>query len=228
MRNAKPLKKLKDMPFTLRPRERLKSLGVEGLSNVELISIILGSGSASHSVLNISAEILEKFSLKQLSQASIAKLAKISGLGQISAGKILASLELGKRASQPTPLERISTPQDVLREVSSLKTKNKEYAVALYLNGRQELIHKQVVSIGSTNFNYLEPRDVFGPALNLPAPYIILAHNHPSGNPEASQDDRHVTKRVQESGKLLGIELIDHIVVGKNGYYSFREAGGVV
>lgn len=225
MVNVKIQKFIKDLPNTARPRERLQNMGVEGLSTVELIALVLGSGSSSGSVLKTASELHKKFSLQSLGKISQKDLTSISGIGPINAGKIQASIELGKRSLEPTPLEKINSPRAVLQAVGHIRHKKREFAVALYLNGRQELIHKQTISIGGVNFNYLEARDIFGPAMNLPSPYVVLVHNHPSGNTQASNADHEVTHKLLEAGQLLGIQLTDHLIVSNNSYFSFREAG---
>lgn len=225
MRNAKPQNSIKDLPLVSRPRERLQNMGVEGLTTIELVAILLGSGTSQNSVLQTAQNLIKKFSLQNLKNASLQKLTCIPGLGTVGAGKILAALELGKRSLEPPPLAKLNSPQSVLQVVKPIRHKKREYALALYLNGRQELIHKQTISIGGVNFNYLEARDIFSPALSLPSPSLILVHNHPSGNPTASEADHRVTHRLSQAGKLLGIELTDHIIVTQNNYFSFREAG---
>jgi len=215
--------KIKDFPRIKRPRERLAAVGIQNLTKVELLAIILSSGTKHGNVLSLARKILKTFPLKELSGIQISDLTKIKGVGQVKAGKILASLELGGRAVGGS-VKQLLTPQDVLGEVDDIKSKNREYLVALYLNARHNLLKKQTISIGNLNQSFLEPRDVFAPALILPCSFIILAHNHPSGDSSPSMDDKTLTKHLFKAGELLGIKLVDHIIVSKNDYFSFKEA----
>ncbi len=215
---------VRDLPKTKRPRERLSLLGVTNLTAAELLAIILGSGTKKQNVLNLAKKFLHKFPLKDLAKVQISDLARIEGVGRIQASKILASLELGRRATEGFPAKRLMTPEDVLREVDDIRDKSREYLIALYLNARRELVKKQAITIGSLNQNIVEPRDVFNEALILPCAFVILVHNHPSGNPNPSEDDKIVSKKLAAAGQLLGISIIDHIIVAKKEYFSFREA----
>lgn len=215
---------VRDLPKTKQPRERLVLLGVANLTAIELLAIILGSGTKKQNVLNLAKKILHKFPLKDLVSTKISDLARIEGVGRVQASKILASLELGRRAIEGFPTKRLLTPEDVLREVDDIRDKSREYLIALYLNARRELIKKQAITIGGLNQNIVEPRDVFNEALTLPCAFVILVHNHPSGDPSPSEDDKTVSKKLAAAGQLLGISIIDHIIVAKKEYFSFREA----
>jgi len=218
-------KHIKHLPARDRPRERLKILGIEGLTTVELLVLIIGSGSVNHPLLGTCVRLLKIYPPQKLSNISLSELTKLPGIGDIGASKILASIELGKRISHPPDLITMDNPTKVVQMVNEIRNKKREYAVALYLNGRQELIKKQTISIGGLNFNMLEARDLFGPALGLPCAFVILVHNHPSGNTVASDNDIVVTERLRQAGLLLGVQLLDHIIVGGHGYFSFREGG---
>ncbi len=224
MANAKRRKKIRDFPRSKRPRERLLAIGVSNLTAVELLAIILGFGTRQANVVNLARKILKKFPLKELMRTRISDLVSIKGVGKIQAGKILASLELGRRAIEEYPAKRLFTPEDAVREVDDIRTKSREYLVALYLNARHELVKKQTITIGGLNKNLAEPRDVFGQALTLPCAFIILVHNHPSADPTPSEDDKVFTKNLVKAGKLLGVKLVDHIIVCPKDYFSFREA----
>lgn len=221
---AKKRKTIRDFPKSKRPRERLFSLGVANLTTVELLAIILGSGTKKRNVLRLAKEIVKAIPIRNLPHAHISDLTKIKGIGPVQAGKILASLELGRRALEEMPAKRILTPNDVVREVDDITKKTREYLIALYLNARHELIKKQTITIGNLNQNIVDPRDVFAQALSLPCAYVILVHNHPSGDPKPSQDDKRLTKVLVKAGRILGVNLIDHIIVSKRDYFSFREA----
>src|SRR5258706_1786329 len=215
---------IKDRPKTARPRERLDALGISNLTEVELLAIILSSGTKKKNVVSVAKEVLKKFPLRALLTISLSELAKVDGIGKVKGGKILAGIELGKRALSTTSFHQVLTPKEVLHEVKDICTKSQEHLLALYLNARHELLQKQTISVGSLNQAIIEPRDIFSYALLLPSPFIILVHNHPSGDPTASEADIRFTKRLVEAGNLLGIKIIDHIVVTAKDYSSFREA----
>jgi len=216
--------KISQLPKYSRPREKLSIFGPSNLTEIELIALILGSGSQTANVLTQAKQLLKRFgSLTNLSQAKISTLTKQKGIGQIQAGKLIASLELANRlyCSQQLPL--ITKPQTVIQQVSEITHKRQEYLLALYLNARHQLINKQTLAIGSLNQLVLEPREVFALALQLPCSEIILVHNHPSGDPTPSPDDLKFTTRILKAGQLLGINLIDHLIVAQEKYSSMRE-----
>lgn len=213
-----------DTPKTKRPRERLLALGVHNLTELELIALLLSSGTKKKSVLLVARDILKNFALSDLPSATLLDLAKISGVGAVKAGKILAGIELGRRCLFEKSLHRLVTPNDVSNEVKDITTKSQEYLVALYLNARHELLQKQTVSVGGLNQAIIEPRDIFSYALILPSPFIILAHNHPSGEITPSKDDIKFTQKIIDAGELLGITIVDHIIVTAKDYYSFKES----
>ena len=224
MVNAKRKKRIRDLPRSKRPREKLSTVGVENLTAVELLAIILGSGTKRTNVINLAKKILKKFPPKELIHVKTLDLISIKGIGKVQAGKILASLELGRRAMGESPGKRLLVPEDAVREVDEIRIKSREYLIALYLNARYELIKKQVITIGRLNKNLVEARDVFGPALVNLCAFVILVHNHPSNDPTPSKDDKIFTKHIIKAGGLLGITLTDHIIVSKKDYFSFREA----
>ncbi len=215
---------IKDLPKTQQPRERLDTLGVSNLTEAELLAILLSSGTKKKNVLSVAKQVLNQFPLKGLLSTTLKDLAKVDGIGKVKAGKILAGIELGKRALGSTSLHLVLTPKEVLHEVKDICTKSQEHLIALYLNARHELLQKQTISIGSLNQAVIEPRDIFSYALLLPSPFIILVHNHPSGDATASDADIRFTKRLVEAGNLLGIKIIDHIIVTAKDYSSFKEA----
>jgi len=214
---------IRDLAKTKQPRERLSSFGVENLDEAELLAILLSSGTREKNVLNLAREILKKFPLRTLRTYSIKELVQIDGIGPVKAGKILAAIELGKRSLGTQSLHQLLVPPDVVREVKDITNKSQEHLLALYLNARHELIQKQIICIGTLNQVIIEPRDIFSYALLLPSPLIILVHNHPSGDPTPSDPDISFTKRLVDAGKLLGIKIVDHIIVTKDNYASFRE-----
>lgn len=220
---------IKDVPKEDRPRERLLSLGANHLSNQELLAILLGSGTKDESVMTLANRVLMHFEgLKLLKDATFEELTAIKGIGNAKGVLILSALELGKRLSQYRPSERyvIRSPEDgadyIMEELRNL---NQEHFVVLFLNTKNQIIHRQTIFIGSLNASIVHPREVFREAVKRSAASIIVAHNHPSGDPTPSQEDIHVTKRLQESGKMIGIELLDHLIIGDHKFVSLKEKG---
>lgn len=217
--------KIKNLANHEMPREKLIEKGVSGLRNSELMAILLRTGVEGKDVLQVSKEILQKFPTKKLLSLDFENLSKIKGIGPAKACLLLAAFELTKRALEveDNNLPTINSAKDAVAQLQELRTAKKEHFVALYLNARNQLIHKEVISIGTLNASLIHPREVFKPAIENLVASIIIAHNHPSGDAEPSNDDLEVTKRLQEAGKILGIEVIDHVIVTKNAYYSFKE-----
>lgn len=200
-------------------------MGVSNLSDIELLAVILGSGTKKQNVINLSKKILKSYSLKELADISESKLAKVPGIGPVRAAKIIASLELGKRSVGLEMAISIDSPKSAISQLTDIRSKSREYLIGLYLNARNELIQRQVLTIGTLNQNVIEPRDVFSHALTSPCAAIILAHNHPSGDPKPSSDDKKFTDKMSEGAQLMGVELVDHIIVTSKDYFSFKEAG---
>jgi DNA repair protein RadC len=218
-----------DLPKSERPRERLKQFGPEALSAQELLALIIGRGVSKRSVITIAQELLSRFgNIKAISEATLEELSQIKGIGFAKAAQIKACFELGKRQDLEPELKDfdIKDPQSVIKAIrASIKDKAKEHFKLILLNSRNKIIGISTVSIGSLNASIVHPREVFKDAIMHNANSVILAHNHPSGDPEPSEDDLIITKRLTESGKLLGIEVIDHIIIVKNGFLSFKEKG---
>src|SRR5690625_219707 len=218
---------LKNVPVEERPRERLIKYGESHLSNQEILALLLGSGTRKESVMDLSNRVLMHFEgLKLLSEATIEELTAIKGIGIAKGVSVLAALELGKRVNQYQPEERytVKSPEDgadfVMEEMRSLK---QEHLVALFLNTKNQIIHRQTIFIGSLNASIVHPREIFREAVKRSAASIICAHNHPSGDPTPSQEDIHVTRRLVEAGKIMGIEVLDHLVIGNNCFISLKE-----
>jgi DNA repair protein RadC len=215
-----------DLPVTERPRERLSQLGVEALSTQEIIALILGRGTAGESVTVLAQKLLSTFgNIKNMAAASVEELVKIKGIGPAKAAQIKAAFEIGKRletsAEELNP--QITTPESVIKQIQpSLKGKKKEHFVLLSLDTRNHLINKQTISIGSLDSSIVHPREVFKEALIASAASVIFIHNHPSGDPSPSEDDITLTKRLAESGKILGIAVLDHIIICDNAYISMK------
>ncbi|MGD7007759.1 RadC family protein [Metabacillus sp. 84] len=223
------LLKIRDFPAEERPRERLLNDGPGNLSNQELIAILLRTGSASESVLQLASRLLAHFEgLKLLKDASIEEITSISGIGQAKATQLLASMELGKRILKLSNEERyvIRSPQDGANYVmEEMRFLTQEHFVCLYLNTKNHVIHKHTVFIGSLNASIVHPREVFKEAFRRSAASFICIHNHPSGDPSPSREDIEVTKRLSECGKMIGIELLDHLIIGDRKYISLKEKG---
>ena len=219
-----------DLPKQERPRERLQKLGPEALSSQELLALIIGRGIPKKSVMTIALELLEKFrNVKAIGQATLEELSQIKGIGIAKAAQIKACFELGKREDlDPEDLVPfdIKNPETVVKAIrTSIKDKAKEHFKLILLNSRNRVISISNISTGTLTTSLVHPREVFKEALAHSAASVILAHNHPSGDPEPSEDDLKITKKLVESGKILGIEVIDHIIIAKNNFYSFREKG---
>ena len=217
--------KIKDLPRHEMPREKLIEKGVKNLRDSELMAILLRTGIEGKDVMNVSREILQKFPTKKLLSLDFENLSKIKGIGQSKACLLLAAFELTKRALEveDNNLPTINSAKDAVAQLQELRTAKKEHFIALFLNARNQLIHKETISIGTLNASLIHPREVFEPAVKNLAAQIIVAHNHPSNNPEPSEDDLEITMRLKEAGKILGIEIVDHIIVTKNSFISLKE-----
>ncbi len=218
---------MKDLPEELRPRERLQAAGAAALSNAELLALIIGSGTKRESALMLAQRLLaEKGGLRFLATATFDELCRVEGIGVAKAAQIKAALELGKRlvSLQPEMRPSICSPRDasalVLGEMSHL---DREHFRVILLNTKNQVLGVAPVSVGSLNSSLVHPREVFKEAVRRNAAAIILVHNHPSGDPTPSAEDIEVTKRLVEAGKLLGIEVLDHIIIGECTYASLRE-----
>ena len=216
-------KTIKELPKVERPREKLIQYGPEKLSNSELLAILLRSGTKDENVVELANKILKKFGSNQLPNLNFKDLKNYPGLGPAKTCEIVACFELGKRLLKDKKAEIYLKPRDIWEELKDLRDHRKEHFVIFYLDSRNQEIKREIISVGSLNANLVHPREVFEPAVRNLAAQVILAHNHPSGDPEPSEDDLEITKRLVDSGKILGIEVIDHIIVTKNGFLSFKE-----
>lgn len=218
--------KIKDLPLEERPRERLVRKGPKSLSNAELLAIILRNGSNKENVLELSKRVLNNYNLKSLSRKRINILKKQFGIGEVKACQIIACFELGRRlaAYNEDKYPKISSIRDVVNlvtpEMSNLK---KEYFVGFYLDSRNRVLRKETIFIGSLNATVIHPREIFKIAIAESAAKIILVHNHPSGDPSPSQEDIKITEQLVNSGKIIGIELVEHIIIGANKYVGVIE-----
>jgi DNA (cytosine-5)-methyltransferase 1 len=214
---------IKDIPKVDRPREKLLDKGVNALSKSDLLAILLGSGIKGTNVRELANTIIKKFNTNFL-ELSIKDLTSIKGIGSVKAVQIIASINLVKRFYEENSSDLIiNNYQIVLTITHNLIAKKKEYLVCLYLDSRNKLIKKETLSIGILDKSLIHPREVFTEALRYQASNIILVHNHPSGNPAPSQQDKKVVKNIAEAGNIMGVPLLDFIIVAKNGSYSFFE-----
>lgn len=216
----------KKIPNSDKPRERLVMYGTENLSNEELISIILRTGTKSMSVKEVSLKLLEYIgNIEKLKDISINSLMKIDGIGRTKAIEIKAALELGKRvylnndSLDNLSLNSASLIFDYFKNI--LNDKKQEYFYCVYLDNKGKYINKKCLFIGTINSSIVHPREVFKEAYLNSASSFICVHNHPSGDVTPSKEDKYLTKRLNELGVIHGIKLLDHIIIGKNTYFSF-------
>ena len=215
--------KIKDLPKILRPREKLQRYGPSKLSNSELLAIILRTGKKGENVVEMAEKILRKFGKESLPNINFDDLKKYPGLGVTKTCEILACFELGKRFLKGKKSVLILSPKEVWEELKDIRDNKKEHFVVFYLDSRNQEIKREVILVGLLNANLVHPREVFEPAIRNLTAQIIVAHNHPSGDLEPSEEDLIITKRLVEAGKILGIEVLDHVIVSKEGFLSFKE-----
>lgn len=221
--------KIKDVFEADRPRERLIRQGAESLSNQELLAIILRTGTKEESVLTLANRVLFEFEkLHALKHATLEELTKIKGVGEVKAVQLLATIELSNRLAKKEHDSRytIRSPEDAAKllmpEMSSLQ---QEHFVTLFLNTKNQVMHKQTIFIGSLNASIVHPREIFREAVKRSSACIICAHNHPSGSTAPSSEDIDVTARLKEAGEIIGIELVDHLIIGDQSFLSLKERG---
>jgi len=217
--------KIKSLPKIERPREKLIAKGPQNLKDEELLAILLRTGREGKNVLELAKQVLRKYSKKRLLKLKYEDLTKIKGINSAKACTILAAQELVKRALKigEETLPVIHSTKDVIAQVGYLRNKIREHLVAIYLNARNEMLFRKHVFIGTLDANIAHPREIFAEALRQNAAAIILVHNHPSGDPEPSKADLEITKRIVEAGKILGIDVLDHIIITKTHVFSFKE-----
>lgn len=218
---------VKEMALEERPREKMLTKGEKSLSNAELLAIILRTGTKKQSVLELANYIINKDSqgIRWLNDITIEELCEIDGIGISKAAQIKASLELGIRISSAKPIRyKVTNPWGIYKYyMDSLRYLNKEIFKIILLNTKNEIICDIDISVGTLNMSVVHPREVFREAIKRSSNKIILMHNHPSGNIEPSNEDKNVTSRLVKCGELIGIEVIDHIIIGDGLYYSFKE-----
>jgi DNA repair protein RadC len=217
------MKKIKNIPKFDRPREKMQKKDVKALSNLELLAVLLGSGVKGKDVFEVAKDIL-KLVEKDFENLTLNKLKSVEGIGLAKASQIIAAIEFSKRFLLKEGI-KIRHAEDIVKLVEELKNKKQEYFLTFTLDGANNLIQKRTVFIGTLNQSLVHPREVFADAITDRAAGIIFVHNHPSGNVEPSKEDISITKKLIEAGKIIGINVIDHIIVGKSEFYSFKERG---
>ena len=231
MKSVKSSFTIHDLPISERPRERLQKFGVEKMSVQELLALILGRGIAGESVTVTAQRLLSQFgNIKGIGGASLEELTHVKGIGMAKACQIKAAFELANRLDTPTEFEKqlpvVKTPDEVFSLVkASLKDYKKEHFIVLLLDTRSQLIRSAEISVGSLDTSIVHPREVFKEALAASAASVIFVHNHPSGNPEPSADDVQLTKRLAEAGKMMGVEVLDHVIIGNKKYLRLKREG---
>ncbi|NPD46235.1 DNA repair protein RadC [Lentimicrobium sp. S6] len=213
-----------------RPREKLILKGKASLSNAELIAILIGSGSQKETAVELSKKILSHYdnNLQELSKASVQALCEFSGIGEAKAISIISAMELGRRyrSTEAKIRKKISSSRDAYDAIYSyLADCDYEEFYVILLNRANDIISIQKISEGGTSGTVVDPKKVFKLAINYQASGMILCHNHPSGNMKASQQDKIITKRLKDSGDLIEISILDHIIVGNGNYFSFSDEG---
>ena len=218
---------LKEMALEERPREKMLTKGEKSLSNAELLAIILRTGTKKQSVLELANYIINKDSqgIRWLKDITIQELCEIDGIGLSKAAQIKATLELGIRIASAKPNKyKVTNPWDIYKYyMDSLRYLNKEIFKIILLNTKNEIICDVDISMGTVNMSVVHPREVFIEAIKRNSSKIILMHTHPSGSIEPSKEDKNITSRLVKCGELIGIEVIDHIIIGDGLYYSFKE-----
>ncbi len=219
--------KITDMSAENRPRERLEREGAGVLSTAELLAIILKSGTKKENVLEISHKLLSKYGLEKLSSCSLPELTQEYGIGKAKACQLVALFELYKRVHTPNGNKiTITKAKDIVQLYQAkLQSLPKEQFIAVYLDTKHHIICDQIISIGVLNVAVVHPREVFHGAIKNLAHSLIVIHNHPSGDPSPSAEDREITKRLHKTGEVMGIHFIDHIIIGRNGWWSWKEEG---
>ncbi|SNZ11119.1 RadC family protein [Hydrogenobacter hydrogenophilus] len=218
-------RKLKEIPQELRPREKLRTLGVDALSDEELVAIILGFGTKKDDVLSLSKKIV-RLGWERLKSMSVEEMVKeIEGIGEAKACQIKAIFELSRRIYEPHSHVVINTPEDVYKFLKDKMDNRREHLWALYLSPSNTLVSYETVAIGRMNSVFADPKDVLYGAIKSACHSIILAHSHPMGQPKPSKADLEFTKRIKDACQLLGFELLDHIIITTLSYFSMKEGG---
>lgn len=219
--------KLLEIPTENRPRERFQKFGPAALSDAELLAILLQKGTAEENVIDMSNRLISEYGLAKLPELSLKELQHISGIGPVKSVQIKAIFELNRRISLACNEKvMIKNAKDIFEYASrKLPINDKEQFMVILLNSKNRIIKDEIVSVGTLNASIIHPREIFKSAIKESAHAIIVAHNHPSGDPAPSEEDVIVTNLLVDSGNLLNIKVLDHIILGKKSYYSFAKEG---
>ncbi|MGL4485225.1 MAG: RadC family protein [Anaerovoracaceae bacterium] len=223
--------KIRELPETDRPRERLVKVGAKALNNAELLAILLDTGTRQKTAIGLAEEILASNTvngISRLEDVSLQELQRFQGVGIAKASHIVAAVELGKRISTKATgaKMKLNSTKDIVKIfMERMRHYNKEYFVILMLNTKSEIIREETISIGDLSTSIVHPREVFLEAIRRSAAAIALVHNHPSGNPEPSQDDIEVTERLIKAGEVVGISVLDHVIIGDGKFVSLKSRG---
>ena len=220
---------IQDLPAPERPRERLQRLGAENLSAQEILAVVMGRGIKGESVMFTAQRLLDKFgSLQGIANSTIEELSGVRGIGLAKACQLKAAFELANRWEGASRGDKrsVATPEEAYMELKGkARDQKKEHFWAIFLNTRSQVIRSAEISVGSLDTSIVHPRELFREAMAASSSSIIIAHNHPSGNPEASQDDIKLTRRLIEAGSIVGIEIVDHIIIGEGKFISMKREG---
>jgi len=219
---------LREMEEAERPREKLLRFGPDALKNYELLAIILNTGYRRESVTELSQRIVQEYGSKAIAEErSVERLQSILGLPLVKACQVVATFELGRRLylEEPGRLPSLRTPEEVHGYAKEMETLVKEEFRGLYLNARNKVIHDEIISIGTLTANLVHPREVFRPAFEYGCAAIIVVHNHPSGDPTPSEEDISLTRQLVQVSRIMGIEVLDHVIIGKGNFVSLKEMG---
>jgi DNA repair protein RadC len=213
-----------------RPRERLLRFGPDLLRNHELLAIILNTGYRREGVLELSRRIVQEYGSKAIAEErSVERLRSLLGLPLVKACQVVATFELGRRfyLEEPGRLPALRTPEEVFRYAKEMEGLTKEQFRGLYLNARNKVIHDETISIGTLTANLVHPREVFRPAFEYACAALITVHNHPSGDPAPSEEDIALTRQLVQVSRIMGIELLDHVIIGRGAFASLKEMGKI-
>lgn len=218
---------IRDMCRSQRPREKLRAYGAQRLSTTELLALVLRTGRQGESALGLAARVCRVCQEGPPEQLTLEHLSRLPGIGLSKACSLLACIELGSRffGGKKTLVSQLLSPRDVFDALQDIRGSKKEHFVALFLDTRNQQIEREVVSVGTLNASLVHPREVFEPAVRHLAAQVILAHNHPSGDLEPSDEDLAVNRRLVQAGQIIGIEVVDHIIVTHEAFLSFKEKG---
>jgi DNA repair protein RadC len=218
--------RIKDLPDSSKPRERFLKHGPEALSDAELFAIILRTGLVGENVMEMANRLISKFGLVNLFDCSLKELQEIKGIGPNKAMQLLAMSELGKRYNQEkNSIKKITCSEDVFKLFHArLKDKKQEHFYLIMLNTKNIIMGEQLISRGILDASIIDPREVFKPAIRNSASRVILVHNHPSGDSSPSSEDKSVTEKLIEAGNLLGIKVLDHVIIGEDKWWSWKDS----